>query len=112
MWRKNQADITNVSILLYEMKFRSMIREQQKGSPVTKCTVSMLISRIRLDIVYPSLKKEHARVIATECFLANFALYKDLYCSLTFQLNSSGRNTVTSRPLLEAFCKQRLENAL
>lgn len=29
-----------------------------------------------------------------------------LFCSVTFPLNSSERTTVTSRPLLEAFCKQ------
>lgn len=89
-----------------------MITEQQKGGPVIKRTISTLIRRIRLDIVYSSLQKEHTHVISTECFLANFPLYKDLYSSVTFQLNSAGRTTVTSRPLLEALSKQRLENAL
>lgn len=41
-----------------------------------------------------------------ECFLADVPLYKDLFCSIIFPLNSAERTTVTSRPLLEAFCKQ------
>lgn len=39
-------------------------------------------------------------------FLVHFPLYMDLFCSVTFPLNSAERTTVTNGPLLEAFCKQ------
>lgn len=78
----------------------------KKGTLWQSAMLFMLISRIRLAIVYPSLQKEHALVISTECFLANFPLYKNLFCSVTFPFNSAERTTATSRPLLEAFCKE------
>lgn len=40
---------------LSEIYCWNMIRVQHKGSPVTKCNIRMLISRIGLDIVYSSL---------------------------------------------------------
>lgn len=50
-------------------------------------------------------KKEHTLVFS-KYFLVHFPLYMDLFCSVTFPLNSAERTTVTSGPLLEAFCKQ------
>lgn len=51
-------------------------------------------------------KNKHALVRSTECFLANFSLYKDLFYSAAFLLNTAERTAMTSRLLLEAFCKQ------